>query len=378
MFNQNRRALPKTKNSKLADRYLNSIRENASQSASSIGTTPGTNDIDRDTAATLGKRPTAAISANSGGSMGANPGTTEPIRVGDYIKRVATASDSASSIRAPRVMPERPQSVAPTPQVISQEPHQVTPHTHATEMSIEAQHVMRVYQDGLLLVTSVKREDLVKMHTADSINKITERGKDGSIKVESGDLDQGGALRFAKVNWTLTSPRMTPHYFGMMTDEHTPMAEPNTPWGRMSNIGNPRIATLADPELMGERFMRGKDGHEDFREWVQDQSSPKTGGITNGAPLFGFNKDVKGRLIAIRKEQESRKMPNPEINTFGFSQDAVVGFLVAGDYDKSKPFLQQAKEAMGGEQSEKRIPVFTWEKTNDRESPWNLKLLDHV
>jgi hypothetical protein len=91
MFSQNQRA----GNSKIADDYLKNIRQKSSPSASPIGTTPGTAPV------------------NGRQNVG------EFIRTQQNIRE--DTSDSASPIRTSRVMPQRPQAVAPIPQVATPE-----------------------------------------------------------------------------------------------------------------------------------------------------------------------------------------------------------------------------------------------------------------
>lgn len=243
------------------------------------------------------------------------------------------------------------------------------------EMSEEARHVMTVYENGRLLVTAVQRKDLHHMHNAEARARVSEHLGEGQINMGQDDANTGGPLEYAKVNWTLTSPRMMPHYFKMINDEdRTPKPEPAFD----NPIVAPRIATLADPQRMGRRFMRGKDGREDLSEWMEDQSSSKTAGVRDQAPLLDFeNPLVSGMFQQIKEHQERTKTDkNPEINTFGFPPEAVVGFLVAGNAARNQPVLEKAKLAMG--QADRRIPVFTWRATGNDETPWALVLISYV
>lgn len=245
--------------------------------------------------------------------------------------------------------------------------------------------VMDTYERGLLMVTSVQRRDLVKMHDHTSRSRIAEHVKEGKISMNSRDAGHGKPLEYAKVNWTLTSPRMQPHYFNMITDKSSdrkPKAEPMYD----TEVGAPRVATLADPRKFGRTFMRGKTGKDDLSDWMEDQSSGKSARVVHDEPLFGYEDDevIRKRFEELKKALEiSEKEPkgrekNPEINTFGFPPDAVVGFLVTSGNDKDLKALKDAKEAMGKAQENNLIPYYTWEATGIETSPWVLKLLEFV
>ena len=235
--------------------------------------------------------------------------------------------------------------------------------------------VLALYEKGLLLVTGVQRKDLYKMHIAKATAGVAGHIAGGQISMPKGDeANTGKPLEHAKVNWTLTSPRMRPHYFKMIIDDDDRRPKPES----ASEITDPRIATLADPTAMGRRFMRGKTGAADLSDWMQDQSSSKTAGVADKAPLFDFGDPVvRERFDAIRLAQEGGYLAtNPEINTFGFPPDAIVGFLVTSDHEKNTAALQDAKRAMSEDQQGRLFPVFTWRSTGA--TTWTLVLVGHI
>jgi len=236
------------------------------------------------------------------------------------------------------------------------------------------QAALELYESGRLLVTSVQPKDLPLMHKHESREEIEEHAQEGKLKNIS--TNPTGAMAHAKVNWTLTSPRMVPHYFKMV--------EPGELTPRKSDdpLGN-RIATLADATRMGRTYMRGKEGKDDFSEWMQDQSSSKGAGVTEGAELFSFeDKKVKERFEMIKAQQEAATdQVNPEINSFGFPPSAVVGFLVVRLDEKTEKILTETKRNMSKEEQQRLIPVFTWEKANDERRPaekWKMKFLKNI
>lgn len=234
-----------------------------------------------------------------------------------------------------------------------------------------SRHVVDLYGAGRLLVTSIQRAHLAGMHNAEANARVASHISEDAMRMDNADLDPGGDLEHAKVNWTLTSPHMQPHYYGMMDDsDRTPKMD--------SIFSKPRVATLADPEAMGARFMRGKTGAEDFGDWDADQASGKSAGVRSDQPLFDFMDDgVSARFDAIRTAQESGYLAqNPEINTFGFPPDAIVGFLVTSGNALDMDALIAAKLAMSAKQQKRSFPVFTWEQVTDRQ--WTLVLLGHV
>lgn len=277
--------------------------------------------------------------------------------------------------------PSFPASLA-GPSVISVSPSEIlpsrrlAPEGEAAEPSHASDRVMNLYEQGLLLVTAVQRKDLHKMHTASKTEEVSAHAAHARINMSDTDANAGQPLEYAKVNWTLTSPRMRPHYFKMIVDNENrePKPEPDIE----SPIVAPRIATLADPIAMGSRFMKGKTGTDDLIDWEQDQSSSKAAGVRNGEPLFSYEDAVvRDRLANITKEQEKGYLEtNPEINTFGFPPGAVVGFLVTSAHERNMDALQKTKLAMSAEEQKRSFPIFTWMRTSER--AWNLVLIGHV
>jgi hypothetical protein len=250
--------------------------------------------------------------------------------------------------------------------------------------SPESKEVMELYKQGLLMVTTVQRKDLPKMHMQSERKAVSEHIKNSEmgghqITVKEGDLKEHGALEHAKVNWTLTSPKMWPHYFGMVdrerSDRREPLAEPSIP----NLVQAPRIATLADPRKMGPRFMRGKSGRDDFSDWEADQSSGKMARVKDGEQLFEYVGPVEQKIKKIVTNQEEKKLQiNPEINTFGFPPEAVVGFLVTGNVPDNDRCLVEAKAKMGDEQAARTFPVFTWEVASRDKFEWRLVYIKDV
>lgn len=235
---------------------------------------------------------------------------------------------------------------------------------------------MDLYQRGLLLVTSVQPRDLHLLHTASNrqtVESHADRTDPTNMKM-SGISASPQDVAHAKVNWTITSPKMHPHYFGMTQEDANPIPKPENPFKPGSN----RIATLVDathPDLL---YMDGKNGS--LSDWEKDQSSGKTAGVKEGAPLYGAQDPaVIDQLQKIKTQHEKEKITiNPEINTFGFPPAAVAGFLVTTNSDKAKKAIQDAKKAMSPEQQQRRFPIYTWEATGNAESPWTLVELEQI
>ncbi|KAM3107274.1 eCIS core domain-containing protein [Phormidesmis sp. 146-33] len=239
------------------------------------------------------------------------------------------------------------------------------------------ERAMKLYEDGRLLVTSIQPKDLPKMHSHESLAEVATHVKDK--KLQNIPEQPKGAMENAKVNWSLTSPRMLPHYFKMVEDK-----EDRTPKKTEDLLGN-RIATLVDATHLEIMYMRGKESKEDLSEWMTDQSSGKHAGVQDNAPLYSFSdKTVKDRLDKIKKHLEERnhlgklEEKNPEINTFGFPPAAVVGFLVVRYNQQEIKFISQAKKAMSLTDQKRSFPVFTWKATEDKEKAWKLVYLAMV
>ncbi len=277
--------------------------------------------------------------------------------------------------------PDRP----PEPQILSTAPSRAVPARSlspavdiapAEEDTPASLRVKAIYEAGLLLVTAVQRKDLDKMHRASAQEGVAAHAVGGRIAMAPEDVNEGGALAHAKVNWTLTSPAMKPHYFKMIVSDEDRGPKPDTG----NAITAPRVATLADPNAMGARFMRGKEGRADFSEWEQDQSSGKTAGVQNDAPLSSYSdRAVSDRFAAIKAQQETEyRDTNPEINTFGFPPDAIVGFLVTSGNEADMEAVRAAKAAMSQQQRARSFPVMCWKADPNTANRWQLVTLAHV
>ena len=312
----------------------------------------------------------------------AAPGNRPPPAASTIASGVVAVASVQPSPRLPAHRVSRPphDSSSSSPSPLSQATgSRVSVRAEAPLESPVSRQAMDAYENGLLLVTAVQRKDLDKMHSAAAVRTIAERAATGRIAMSPEDANQGGPLAHAKVNWTLTSPRMKPHYFKMIVDDkdRSPKPEPAIP----NEIQAPRIATLADARLMGRRYLRGKTGDDDFGDWMQDQSSGKTARVNPDEPLFDLTDEpVARRFAAIKEHQEQPGgvSTNPEINTFGFPPQAAVGFLVTSGGALDQAALQAAKQAMGPEAAERPIPVFTWRAALDVNNPWTLVLLFYV
>ena len=264
----------------------------------------------------------------------------------------------------------RPLAKVPAP-TSAQPPAPVssTPWIDNMELSPETQRVTTLYQHGELMITAVLPRDLAKVHDKDARKKVADHVKDGKISME--DKDKEGDLKFAKVNWALAGAKIPPYFFNMMNDDLTPKTA-SAAFGT-----TPRIATLADPRAMGQRFVRGTTPAK--MGWGVDQGSSKGSGIENDVPLLGPDDPaVIDALATIKKDLEGTEKGNSEINTFGFPPDAVVGFLVTEVNDTVKNEIRASVSAMSPDQQKRTFPVFTWEKSGDKDAPWKLKLLAQV
>lgn len=300
---------------------------------------------------------------------------TEPIAlprplVADKVVRDKPGDDEPPRMSLPLDQPAV-LSVSPAQNLVSQ---RVAPDRRAEVLNISAQStVMELYASGMLLVTAVQRKDIAKMHREAATAGVSDHVGLSKINMARDDANRGRPLEYAKVNWTMTSPHMRPHYFGMILgkDDRSPKPEPENE----GDVNAPRIATLANPAAMGSRFMKGKSGKADFSEWHQDQSSSKAAGVNPDEPLFNFSDTaVKERLISIRDEQERDYLEtNPEINTFGFPPDAIVGFLVASNDERNLAAIRAAKLGMSATQQLRSFPVYTWRKDGAAERQrWTL------
>ncbi len=231
--------------------------------------------------------------------------------------------------------------------------------------------VMELYDAGTLLVTAIQARDLHSLHSAAARTEIASHAVGGTMR----DIPAAprGAMANVKVNWTMTSPRMQPHYFKMIEsiEDRSPKASPSV-------LGD-RIATMVDPTHPDLLYMTGKGGT--FEDWRADQSSSKHAGVHDGARLYGPD-EVGEHLRGIRDHLErggaggTPVETNPEINTFGFPPAAVVGFLVVRLGGAERAALTKAKAAMSEEEQARPIPVFTWRRAEDR--PWTLEPLGMI
>lgn len=284
-----------------------------------------------------------------------------------------------ANTRTPPPPPPPPPATRPITRPLAKVPAQTpvqppapvssTPWIDNMELSPETQRVTTLYQHGELMITAVLPRDLAKVHDKEARRKVADHVKEGKISME--DKDKDGDLKFAKVNWALAGAKIPPYFFNMMNDDLTPKtAGPN------SGI-TPRIATLADPRAMGQSFVKGTSPAK--MGWGVDQGSSKGSGIENDVPLLGPNDPaVIDALATIKKDLEGTEKGNSEINTFGFPPDAVVGFLVTEVNDTVKNEIRASVSAMSPDQQKRTFPVFTWEKSGDKDAPWKLKLLAQV